>query len=111
MRVIFHPDFAEDIRRFEAEYSQVSEGLATRFRNEVNQALDAIKLSPMSAGHFLNLRSSVVSDLRRRNLKSFPSFVLYGLTGDQIFFGSIIPSRSDPLTWLSRFLGEGPISR
>jgi len=106
MRVIFHPEFAEDIRRFEAEYSQVSDGLATRFRTEVDQALDAIKSSPTSAGHFLNVKSSVVSELRRRNLKSFPSFVLYGFTGDQLFFGSIIPSRSDPLTWLSRFLGD-----
>jgi hypothetical protein len=102
MRVIFHPDFAKDIRRFEAEYSQISEGLALRFRSEVDQALDAIKSSPMSAGHFLNVRSSVVQELRRRNLKSFPSFVLYGFNGDQLFFASIIPSRSDPLTWLLR---------
>jgi len=109
MRVIFHPEFAKDIRRFEAEYAQVSEGLAARFRNEVDQALEAIKSSPTSAGHFLNLQSSVVSDLRRRNLKSFPSFVLYGFIGDQIFLGSIIPSRSDPLTWFSRFPGEGLI--
>jgi hypothetical protein len=107
MRVLFHPEFPEDIRRFEAEYSQVSEGLAIRFRSEVDQALDAIKSSPTSAGHFLNVGSSVVPALRRRNLKSFPFFVLYGFTGDQLFFGSIIPSRSDPLTWLSRFPGEG----
>jgi hypothetical protein len=104
MRVIFHPEFAKDIRRFEAEYSQVSVGLATRFRDEVDQAISAIKSSPTSAGHFLNIKSPVVPELRRRNLKSFPSFVLYAFKGDQLFFGSIIPSRSDPLTWFSRFL-------
>jgi hypothetical protein len=107
MRVIFHPEFAADVRRFEAEYFQVSEGLAVRFRNEVDQALDAIKSSPTRAGHFLNISSSVVSELRRRNLRSFPFFVLYGVAGDDLFFGSIIPSRSDPLTWLSRFQDEG----
>lgn len=106
MRVIFHPEFAKDIRRFKADYAQISEGLAIRFRNEVDQALDAIKSSPTRAGHFLNVTSSVVASVRRRNLKSFPFFVLYGVIGDQIFVGSIIPSRSDPLTWLSRFSGE-----
>jgi hypothetical protein len=67
--------------------------------------LEAIKSSPTSAGHFLNLGSSIVPELRRRNLKSFPFFVLYGVSRDQLFFGSIIPSHSDPLTWLARFSG------
>jgi hypothetical protein len=109
MRVVFHPEFAKDIRRFEADYAQISEGLAARFRNEVDQALEAIKASPKSAGHFLSVESPVVANLRRRNLKSFPSFVLYGFTDDQLLFGSIIPSRSDPLTWFSRFPGNNPI--
>lgn len=30
-------------------------------------------------------------------------FVLYGFDGEHLFFGSRIASRSDPLTWLSRF--------
>jgi hypothetical protein len=53
MRVIFHPEFSPDIRRFEAQYLQISDGLAARYRSEVLQAIDAIKLSPTSAGHFL----------------------------------------------------------
>lgn len=103
MRVLFHPEFPGDIRRFEAEYFRISEGLAIRFRNEVGEAVNAIKSSPTSAGHFLNRGSSIVRELRRRNLRSFPFFVLYGFTGDQLLFGSVVPSRSDPLTWLSRF--------
>jgi hypothetical protein len=106
MRVLFHPEFPKDIRRFEAEYAQVSAGLAMRFRDEVDQALEAIKSSPTRGGHFLSVGASKVAELRRRNLKSFPFFVLYGLGGDQLFFGAIIPSRSDPLTWLARFVGE-----
>jgi hypothetical protein len=88
MKVVFHPEFPKDVRRF---------------RREIDSAVDAIKSSPTSAGHFLNLGSAVVPDLRRRNLKAFPFFVLYGVVGDQLIFGSVIPSRSDPLTWLTRF--------
>jgi hypothetical protein len=108
MRVLFHPEFPKDVRRFEAEYARVSEGLAARFRNEVDQAVQAIKSSPSSAGHRLNVGSIVVVELRRRNLRAFPFFVLYGFTGDKLVFGSVIPTRSDPLTWLSRFPGGGP---
>jgi hypothetical protein len=99
MRVIFHPEFSPEIRRFEAQYAEISEGLAARFRQEVLQAIDAIKRSPTSAGHFLTT-AAARSELRRRNLRSFPFFVLYGCTGEELFFGSVIPSRSDPLTWL-----------
>lgn len=103
MKVIFHPEFPKDIRKFEGEYSQISEGLSQRFRHELDSAVDSIKSSPTSAGHFLNLGSAIVPELRRRNLKAFPFFVLYGVVGDRLIFGSLIPSRSDPLTWLTRF--------
>ena len=107
MRVLFHPQFPKDIRRFELEYAAISNGLAARFQSEVSQAVDAVKSSPNSAGHFLNLSSKIVPELRRRNLRSFPFFVLYGFDGERLFFGSLIASRSDPLTWLSRFPGQG----
>lgn len=103
MRVIFHPEFPRDIRKFENDYAQISEGLALRFRQEIDAAVGAIKISPASAGHFLNLGSAIVPELRRRNLKAFPFFLLYGIVGDRLIFGSVIPSRSDPLTWLTRF--------
>lgn len=103
MRVLFHPEFPKDVRRFEAEYTNVSTGLAVRFRKEIYDAVEAIKSAPGSAGHFLNLGSAIVPELRRRNLRAFPFFVLYGTTADQLIFGSVIPSRSDPLTWLARF--------
>jgi hypothetical protein len=106
MRVLFHPEFPKDVQRFAAEYARISAGLSKRFRADVDQATDAIKSSPTSAGHFLNVESSIVTHLRRRNLRAFPFFVLYGVTADQIFFGSVIPSHSDPLTWLSRFSSE-----
>lgn len=103
MTVIFHPEFPNDIRKFEAGYQQISTGLAIRFRAEVDAALGAIKAAPTSAGHFLNTGLSVVREFRRRNLKAFPFFILYGIAGERLIFGSVIPSRSDPLTWLTRF--------
>ena len=103
MTVIFHPEFPKDIRKFEAGYQQISSGLAARFRDEVYSAVEAIKTSPTSAGHFLNLGSSVVPEFRRRNFRAFPFFILYGIADEQLIFGSVIPSRSDPLTWLTRF--------
>jgi hypothetical protein len=66
------------------------------------QAIATIKAAPPSAGHFLTT-AEARSNLRRRNLKSFPFFVLYGFTGEELYFGSVVPTRSDPLTWLSRF--------
>ena len=53
MRVTYHPDFPNDIRKFEADYKAISDGLAARFRSELEDALNAIKASPQSAGHFL----------------------------------------------------------
>jgi hypothetical protein len=103
MRVVIHPEFPRDVRRFEADYAAVSDALAARFRQEIDAATEAIIRSPGGAGHFLNLGSAVVRELRRRNLHSFPYFLLYGITGERLIFGAVIPSRSDPLTWLARF--------
>lgn len=105
MRVLFHPEFPKGIRKFERDYKVISEGLAVRFRHEIDEALNAIKLSPQGAGHFLQTGSKVVTAFRRRNLQAFPFFILYGVTDDAIIIGSLIPSRTDPLTWLTRFEG------
>lgn len=103
MRVLFHPEFPKDVRHFADAYGEISPGLSARFHDEVEAAIDAIKQSPTSAGHYLNLGSKVVPELRRRNLRAFPFFILYGASAEQLVFGSVIPSRSDPLTWLTRF--------
>lgn len=103
MRVAYHPDFPKDIKRFEAQYRRVSEGLALRFRAAVDNAIEHIQASPGSAGHFLNTGSQIVKEVRRRNLSLFPFFILYGVSGDMLVFRSLIASASDPLTWLRDF--------
>jgi hypothetical protein len=103
MKVLFHPEFAQDVLRFAEQYGAISPRLEKRFRNAVDDALNRIKAQPTAAGHFVNTGSTVVTDVRRRNLVSFPYFVLYGLHSDLMVFGALIPSASDPLTWLDRF--------
>jgi hypothetical protein len=103
MTVLYHPDFASDIRRFATQYAEVSPKLELRFRDEVDATIGAINSNPTGAGHFLNAGSVLLRVVRRRNLNAFPFFVLYGMTADRLIFGALIPSASDPLTWLGRF--------
>jgi len=103
VRVLFHPEFPQDQRRIQADYAEISEGLAIRFRQEIDDAIEAIKASPDGAGHFLNAGFVIRREYRRRNLRVFPFFILYGLPEGSLIFASIIPIRSDPLHWLPRF--------
>jgi hypothetical protein len=86
IRVRFHPAFPNDVRRFTTGYARISPSLGKRFRDEIDAAMEAIKISASQAGHFLNLGSQVVTELRRRNLRAFPFFILYGATSDQLIF-------------------------
>jgi len=43
MRVVYHPEFPQDIKRFEAQYGEISDRLASRFRAEVDDAIERIK--------------------------------------------------------------------
>jgi hypothetical protein len=103
MKVVYHPDFPKDIKRFEAQYLEVSKPLALRFRSAVDNAITRVKASPGSAGHFVNTGSRVVKEVRRCNLSSFPFFILYAVSGELLVFRSVIPTASDPLTWLKGF--------
>jgi hypothetical protein len=42
MRVSYHPGLPKDIKRFEAQYLDVSERLALRFRAAVDDAIEQI---------------------------------------------------------------------
>ena len=55
----------------------------------------------------MNTGSKVIPTVRRKNLKVFPYFILYGVTVDTLVFGSLIASASDPLFWLTRFPDAG----
>ena len=78
MRVLFHQVHAGCLPLRVITYFEISPGLAARFQKEVDAAIEAVKLSPSSAGHYLNIGSKIVPELRRRNLRAFPFFILYG---------------------------------
>ena len=103
MRVLYHPDFPGDVRHHAARYGEVSARLEVRFRSEVDDTITTIKASPTGVGHFLKTGAKIVCEIRRRNLVSFPFFILYGVHDDLLISGSVIASRSDPLKWLARF--------
>jgi len=46
MKVVFHPRFPLDQQEFEVGYAEISTGLAQRFREEVDFAVEAIKRPP-----------------------------------------------------------------
>ena len=50
MKVLFHPEFPSDQRKFQADYAGISEGLGARFRQEIDEAIEAIKASPVERG-------------------------------------------------------------
>jgi len=102
MKVSFHPEFPRDIKKYEAQYRDISPRLGSRFRAEVDTAMERIKASPGSAGHYLNTGSQIVKEVRRRHLVAFPFFILYGVSSDHLVFRSLIPSGSEPLNWLKR---------
>jgi hypothetical protein len=103
MKIFYHPKFSQNVRRFSEEYLKVYPVLGEKFILELREALDEVKGGPQHAGHLLKTRTKTPIIFRRRNLHSFPFFVLYGSTSDLLAFGALIPSRSDPLTWLTRF--------
>ena len=103
MTILYHPEFVRDIQRIAHKYAEISPKLDVRFRRDIDIALVAVKTNPTSAGRFINTGSLILREVRRRNLEVFPFFVLYGLADDRLIFGSVIPSATDPLTWLTRF--------
>jgi hypothetical protein len=41
MTVLFHPEFPNDVRKFTARYAEISTGLASRLRKEIDEAVIA----------------------------------------------------------------------
>jgi hypothetical protein len=102
MKVVIHPALADDIHRYASEYRKVYDNLGSRFEHEAVHALDRVEAGPEYAGHLLKTRSVILKNIRRCNLTSFPFFLLYAVVPDTIFIASLIPSRTDPLTWYTR---------
>ena len=44
MTITYHPEFPQDIKKFEAQYRDVSLRLGSRFRTEVKEAIEHIRV-------------------------------------------------------------------
>jgi hypothetical protein len=71
-RVSYHTDFPRDIKRFDAQYREISRSLAIRFRAEVDTAIEKIKAAPGSAGHFVDTGSQIVKKCEDVISQAFP---------------------------------------
>jgi hypothetical protein len=103
MTVRYHRAFPKDIQRFLEQYERIGATLRDRLKREITDGIEQIKCSPNSAGHFVNTGSTIVQSVRRYNLRKFPLFIVYSFDGEKLFFGAVVPSRSDPLLWLARW--------
>jgi len=105
MHIAAHVEFANDQIKFWSNYSDVSERVAVHFQQQIDDAMLAIMTYPLAAGHFFQIGKRQVTHLRRRNLKRFPFFILYSYdtATDALFFGAVLPARSNPSHWLERF--------
>jgi plasmid stabilization system protein ParE len=70
MELIYHPRAAKDARDIAYKYADASEQVHERFWVELDEAVEAIRLSP-ERHHFDS------SGLRRNNLKKFPYHILF----------------------------------
>ena len=70
MTVRFHPEFPNDIRKFEEGYKNISDGLAARFRNEVDQAIKAIGLGAADAATIVDVTACPGTDTCKLGIAS-----------------------------------------
>jgi hypothetical protein len=55
MTVVYHPEFPQDIKKFEAQYREISARLGERFRAEVDKAIEVSKQRRHPEGIFWTL--------------------------------------------------------
>jgi hypothetical protein len=111
MKALVHPAFDDDLRQYAREYAKVYQALGRRFEKEAREALISIKNGPNHAGHPIQGHKTSIRNIRRRNLASFPFFMLYSSFDDVIFIASLIAGRTDPLTWFTRIQNWPPARR
>jgi hypothetical protein len=91
MRALFHPEFPRDIRRYADTYNEISPGLAIRFRNEIENAVEAIKLAPTAAGHYLNLVPRLCPSYAAEIFRLFPSLFSTAFAGNNRSLAQSLP--------------------
>lgn len=91
-RLIFGPNIPDDLVTALDYYEGIAEGLANRFRGQVNQRLDDIANRPQSFPFD-------VPPIRFARLERFPFLVFYVDKADFVSIVAILHGSSDPDGW------------
>lgn len=97
MYIEFSVEAGNEFRDAEAFYERQMSGLGTRFRLEVQVALERLRLWPLAAPIELN-------DIRRMVLSRFPYKLLYSVEKDFIYIIAVAHSHRAPDYWIERKL-------
>jgi len=89
VRVIRHPDLANDIRDVALHYAEISERVLSAFWSELDHVLALIERNPRSH-HFDSC------GLRRANFHKFPYHLLYEVEEDVVFLVVLRHDRRHP---------------
>ena len=95
----FRPEFAKDLDRALAYYTDLGPALVERFRAAVADSVRAI-------GDRSESYPSVLDDLRACRVSGFQYLILFSLDGDQVLIGRLVHGASDPNRWDRRSGGD-----
>ena len=93
--VEFHPLAADEVQAAESWYRERNETAATRFRREVDRAVELIAERPEAAPLY-------VGNTRRFLLRRFPFFVVYRVFNQRVQVVAVAHARRRPRYWLPR---------
>jgi len=97
MKLVIDKRVTTRTRHVSRDYARTaSEEVAHRFRNAVDEAIWAIARAPAAAGHLIHYPPDPKVAYRRRNLRTFPFFIIYSHEPKQITLLWLRASRSNP---------------
>jgi len=93
--VEFHPLAADEVEAAERWYRERNETAATRFRRELDRAVESIAERPEAAAPY-------GGNTRRFLLRRFPFFVVYRVYSSRVQIVAVAHARRRPHYWLQR---------
>jgi toxin ParE1/3/4 len=91
-KVRFAEEAASEFRRSVEWYDSKSNGLGFVFTNEIDSALERIKLNPSSY-------REIVNGIRRIQVNKFPFSIYYRLEGETLVVLRVFHNKRKPIQW------------
>lgn len=93
--VVFHPHADAETIAAAEWYDRQQEGLGGKFLDELENALERIKIAPEAFG-------VIVRNIRQHTLHCFPYGIVYRVEPDRIFVHAVMHLHRDPQYWRDR---------